>query len=138
MLLVMAKCVFCKAEKRSYMGSMPFCFQCANGSLKTPPAVKMNNPEAADARQALEKASLEANALAIEANKEFNLSMHQSPSGLPHPDGAQRIKNASSALSIARKAMMKAHTRFRNFLEHGVVPEDLKRVTDDKPDDPQS
>ena len=138
----MAQCVFCKAEKVSFMGSIPFCFQCANGSLKTLHVVKIDNPEAADkpgkdVRQALENASLEANALAIEANKEFNLS-NQSPSGLPHPDGAQRIKNASSALSIARKAMMKAHTRFSNFLEHGVVPEDLKRVTDDKPDHPQS
>jgi hypothetical protein len=112
----MAQCVFCKAEKVSFMGSIPFCFQCANGSLKTKPEK--------DIRTVLENANLEASVLATEANKEFNLSMY--PSGLPHPDGTQRIKNASRALSIARKAMMKAHTRLSNFIEREEVPDDLK------------
>jgi predicted naringenin-chalcone synthase len=53
--------------------------------------------------------------------------MGQIPSGLAHPDGVRLIKNASSSLSIARKKMMKAHSRLDEFLESGIVPEDLKR-----------
>jgi len=49
------------------------------------------------------------------------------PSGLPHPDGAQLIKNASRRLSTARKNMMTAHNRLDSFLETESVPEDLKR-----------
>ena len=47
-------------------------------------------------------------------------------SGLPHPDGSQRIKNASVGLSMARKGVLKAHTRLNDYLGRGIVPEDLK------------
>jgi hypothetical protein len=49
------------------------------------------------------------------------------PSGLPHPDGIQRIHNASREMDAARKEMMAAHSRLNAFLERGIVPEDLKR-----------
>jgi hypothetical protein len=49
------------------------------------------------------------------------------PSGLPHSDGIQRIKSASAKLSVAREQMMKAHHRLNYFIEHGTVPDDLKR-----------
>ena len=52
--------------------------------------------------------------------------MIQSPSGLPHPDGVQRIKNASDELSIARKEMTRAYARLTDYVERGIVPEDLK------------
>jgi len=52
--------------------------------------------------------------------------MSQVPSGLPHPDGTQRIRNASRELFRARKEMMTAHRRLDNFIESGIVPEDLK------------
>jgi hypothetical protein len=48
------------------------------------------------------------------------------PSGLPQPDGVQRIHNASRKLTAARDEMMKAHKRMRDYMEHGIVPEDLK------------
>src|SRR6266404_997113 len=48
------------------------------------------------------------------------------PSGLQHPDGAQRIKNASNKLSLARKEMATAHNRLNDYLSRGIVPEDLK------------
>jgi hypothetical protein len=51
----------------------------------------------------------------------------QIPSGLPHPDGVQRIKNASGKLSIARKELMKAHSRMEAYFGGKIVPEDLKR-----------
>jgi len=47
------------------------------------------------------------------------------PSGLPHPDGIQRIHNASREMDAARKAMMAAHSRLNDFIESGTVPPDL-------------
>ena len=49
------------------------------------------------------------------------------PSGTPHPDGVQRIHNASHKLTQARDEMMNAHNRMNDFIERGIVPEDLKR-----------
>jgi hypothetical protein len=49
------------------------------------------------------------------------------PSGTPHPDGVQRIRNASYELTAARNEMTEAHHRLSEFLENGSVPEDLKR-----------
>jgi len=60
------------------------------------------------------------------ANETFSAVMSQVPSGVPHPDGTQRIHNASRELDAAREEMMKANTRLNNFIEHGIVPERLK------------
>ena len=49
------------------------------------------------------------------------------PSGIPHSDGTQRIKNVSRQLSQARKEMMAAHDRLNGFLERGIVPDDLNQ-----------
>jgi hypothetical protein len=81
-----------------------------------------------DIRSALLQALLGATAAMDEASREFDDTIiHRIPSGLPHPDGSQRIKNASAKLSVAREQMMKAHHRLNDFIEHGTVPEDLKR-----------
>ena len=45
------------------------------------------------------------------ATEEFETVMGQIPSGLPHPDGVQQIKNASKKLSIARNELTKAYRR---------------------------
>lgn len=52
--------------------------------------------------------------------------MLQTPSGPPHPDGVQRITNASNELSVARKEMVRAYARLTDYVERGIVPEDLK------------
>jgi hypothetical protein len=70
----------------------------------------------------------EATARNNEATREFEATINQFPSGLPHPDGAQRIKNASDSLAVARKDKMKAHNRLNDFLGRGIVPDDLKRT----------
>jgi len=44
-----------------------------------------------------------------------------------HPDGVERIHNASRERDTARKEMMAAHNRLNDFNELGIVPEDLKR-----------
>jgi hypothetical protein len=66
---------------------------------------------------------LELTARVEEATRQFNAVM-QIPSGLPHPDGVQRIKNASSKLSIARNELMKAHSRLDEHLGGKIVPEE--------------
>jgi hypothetical protein len=60
-----------------------------------------------------------------EATREFNSAM-QIPSGLPHPDGVQKIKNASNRLTAARAELMKAHRRLDEHVSRNV-PEDLKQ-----------
>ena len=62
-----------------------------------------------------------------EASQKFKAVMEQMPSGLPHPDGTEMIRNVSSKLSIARKKMMTAHRRLDEFLNRGIEPDDLKR-----------
>ena len=62
-----------------------------------------------------------------QASAHFDEVRRAVPSGLPHPDGTQRIHNASRELSAARKEMMKAHNRLNDYLGLGIVPEDLKR-----------
>jgi hypothetical protein len=48
------------------------------------------------------------------------------PSGLPHPDGTQRIANASAEYSAALKEVSRAVERIADFKIRGIVPEDLR------------
>jgi hypothetical protein len=61
------------------------------------------------------------------ATAAFDAITNDIPSGIPHPDGKQRIHNASRQVTIARMEMLKAHRRLSDFLNAGVVPEDLKQ-----------
>jgi hypothetical protein len=49
----------------------------------------------------------------------------QVPSGLPYPDGTQRIRNIAHELAFARTELMRAHSRMDTFLVSGIAPEDL-------------
>jgi hypothetical protein len=62
-----------------------------------------------------------------QAIEEFEAVTGQIPSGLAHPDGVQRIKNASAKLAIARQELMKAHRRLDEHIERRLAPEELKR-----------
>jgi len=48
------------------------------------------------------------------------------PSGLPHPDGTQRIYNASEEYSASLHDLSRALKRLTDFREFRIVPEDLK------------
>lgn len=117
----MAQCVYCTADTNLYHGSVPICVRCANEREAQPPATTQQ------IRNALLQDVLKATAQNNEATTQFDSVMGQYPSGLPHPDGAQRIKNASTNLILARREMMRAHTRLNDFIERGVVPDDLKK-----------
>jgi DNA-binding NarL/FixJ family response regulator len=62
---------------------------------------------------------------ANEATKKFEEAIGGAPGGPPH-DGAQRIRNASRELSIAREQLVEAHVRLNAFVAQGIVPDHLK------------
>jgi hypothetical protein len=62
---------------------------------------------------------------AAAASAAFLAVTSQVPSGLPHPDGTQRIRNISHELTFARTELMRAHSRLDAFLVSGVAPDDL-------------
>ena len=72
--------------------------------------------------------AVDATAEQNEASDEFDDVLDQFPSGLPYPDGSQRIAKSSQRLSVARKKAMMAHTRLADFLEKGIVPDHLKKT----------
>ena len=61
------------------------------------------------------------------ANDAFEAITSEIPSAIPRPGATQRIHNSSRELTIARMEMLRAHHRLSDFLNAGVVPDDLKR-----------
>jgi len=61
------------------------------------------------------------------AAEQFHTVMREVPSGLPQPDGMQRIHNVSRSLSDARQKLTVARTRLDDFAVRGIVPDDLKK-----------
>jgi hypothetical protein len=61
------------------------------------------------------------------ALEEFNSVIEDTPSGLPHPDGVQRIKSCSKRYSEARQNMIRALERLNNFRSKGIIPNDLSK-----------
>jgi hypothetical protein len=60
------------------------------------------------------------------ASVEFNEVVREIPSGLPHPDGTQRIHNVGRELADAREKLAAAIARLNDFVSREVVPEDLR------------
>jgi hypothetical protein len=83
-------------------------------------------------RARLRKALLDTSARAKNASEDFWALLKETPSGLPHPDGAQRIQNASQELSIARAEMESAHSRLNLYLSRGILPGDDKMRIDEQ------
>jgi hypothetical protein len=79
---------------------------------------KVLNILQAEVAEALEKFKT-ANARLLAVTKEI-------PSGLPHPDGVQRIVNVSAENARARKDLRVARARLEQFREYGFVPDDLR------------
>jgi hypothetical protein len=103
----MKQCARCKAEMELHDDGAPICPDCS-------------------VRDTLTQEVRETTAHKADAFGKFEAIMLQPPGGLPHADGVQRIKNASKELSIARKEMERAYARLSNYLDRGIVPEDLK------------
>ena len=60
------------------------------------------------------------------ASKRFNEVVRDIPSGLPHPDGTQRIHNVARDLADARERLAAAIARLNDFMTRDIVPEDLR------------
>jgi len=61
------------------------------------------------------------------ATAAFDAVTSEISSALLRPGGTQRIHSASREVTVARMAMLRAHHRLSDFLNAGIVPEDLKR-----------
>jgi hypothetical protein len=107
----MAQCLYCREETSLYINGVAICLSCDNNQVRT----RLTHD--------LADATLQADA-AAEALKGI---MNDIPSGLPHPDGIQQIKNVSLELSKARDEMVKAHNRLDDYERDGIVPDDLKQ-----------
>jgi hypothetical protein len=121
----MAECAYCKADTELYNNGVPICLKCSNEPDNK--ASKKPLARAKSIQNILADEIVEATARTNKATQSFFDVMGQIPTGFPHPDGSQRIHNASRDLSTARKDLMRAHTRLDDFLKTGIVPEDLKR-----------
>jgi hypothetical protein len=132
----MANCFYCGAETSLHQSEMSLCAKCAEAMDAAKPAdATQPPPERAPlhkdyVRRILLLDVAETTARANTAAAEFKGIIGSIPTGIPHPDGAQRIHQAAHSLSNARKDMMQAHTRLGNFLRSGVIPEDFKRPKD--------
>ena len=111
----MAPCAYCRKETELYDGGTPVYVECADARAP-------QSSLAARLTQEVAAATERADA----ANAAFHALMRNLPSGVPHPDGSQRLQNASRELTTARQAMMEATLRLNDFLNHGTIPEDLK------------
>jgi len=119
----MAICARCKSqETQLYENGVPICLDCADGRTKP-------NPPATDQQTGatLLQDIIELTARSEKALEEFEAVAGQIPSGLPHPDGVQRIKNSAAKLAVARQELIKAHRRLDEHINRGTVPDVLKR-----------
>jgi transcription initiation factor TFIIIB Brf1 subunit/transcription initiation factor TFIIB len=111
----MSTCVYCQAPTELRDNGVSVCADCS--------ANHKNDP----IREQLTWHVLNTTAKKSEAFRKFQAVMLHFPSGLPHPDGVQRIHNASIALRMAQDEMARAYARLADYLDRGIVPEDLKR-----------
>jgi hypothetical protein len=89
------------------------------------PAAQQAPPALEKVRDQLQQELKDASERAATASAAFLAVTSQVPSGLPHPDGTQRIRNISHELAFARTELMRAHSRLDAFLVSGIAPEDL-------------
>jgi len=103
----MAQCSHCKDETDRYDGGdVPVCVECSD--LRRAGRQSSASERQTHTRTALFHDFLGATARYHEALREFESVMGQLRNGSPDP---QRIKKASSNLTILRKEMMMAHHR---------------------------
>jgi hypothetical protein len=120
----MAICAYCKTETFMYEGGdVPICIECSDARKckRFPPGSE------SEIRTILHQEFVSATERAKLATESFDATVSEIPSRMPHPDGVQRIHNASRKVSVARVEMMKAHNRLNDYLSRQIVPEDMKR-----------
>jgi hypothetical protein len=115
-------CAFCESEAEFVVEGVPMCKECTGKPESAMGKLNTNR----EIRAALQREILASAARAHAASEALSAIMSDIPSGLPHPDGSQRIQNAAHALAAARNEVMRAHSRLDEFLARGVVPRDFE------------
>ena len=116
----MTICAFCESEAKLAIDGVPTCEECSgkpDAELSKP---KTDRQIRADLHQEILASTVRAHA----ASETLIAIMRDIPSGLPHPDGSQRIQNAAHALAAARSDVMEAHSRLNEFLARSGVQND--------------
>jgi hypothetical protein len=113
------RCYYCGRGTELYQADVPTCVVCV---------IKRKDPDFLSSAsvhsrlvRGLEEATIELN----ELSRTHTRILAEIPSGLPHPDGAQRIRSISQQLSKARANVARAHSRLTHFTDSGIIPEDL-------------
>ncbi len=119
----MAKCIHCGSETELFNNGVPVCVKCVNEREANP----KNRLSEKQVHTVLTEQLADASARLKEASSAFTAVIAEIPSGVPHPDGSQRVQNASGELSNARRRVMDAQNRLNDYLSQGVVPDDLKQ-----------
>ena len=119
----MDRCIYCKSETELPDGGVPICVRCsdAGASKRKPPTSECQvlNTLHEDLQSAKDRVTA--------AHEAFEAITSEIPSAQPRPGATQRIHKASREVTVARMEMLRAHHRLSDFLNAGVVPEDLKR-----------
>jgi len=63
-----------------------------------------------------------------QASEYFDSIIRETPSRIPNPDGKLRVMKASRDLAAARMKFMDATTKLNDFVIHGTIPPDLKKL----------
>ena len=120
----MALCYRCNVETFVHSDGIPVCVRCLDlkNSKRKPSQMELG------IRTILVRRMVEAAARLSDATGTFMVVTNEIPSGLPHPDGIQRIQNAARELAVARKKVKEADADLNEYLNRGIVPEDLRET----------
>ena len=121
--VLMAQCAYCNAVTELYFANVPVCTKCTSEREANRKPAEVHSQIHTVLKDELAVATEQA----VQATETFLRVTTEIPSGLPHPDGTQRIHNASHDMSQARERMALSHKRLNDYLTSGIVPEDLKR-----------
>jgi len=120
----MVPCVYCKTETEMYeVGDVPLCIECSDCPNCSPITRKPTEPQI---HRILNEQLEEAIEHAVQASEVFFVVVTEIPSGHPRRDGTERINDASRGLSLARAKMAAAQRRLNDYVNRGIVPEDLR------------
>ena len=120
--LIVTLCALCESEAEVAIDGVPLCGECSGKPASEIEKLTTDR----EIRAALQREILASAARAHTASQELAAIMRDIPSGLPQPDGRQRIQNAAHALAAARNEVMRAHSRLDEFLARGTVPGDFE------------
>ena len=119
----MAQCAQCYTETELTLDGTMLCPKCTEEREESRKVSGLRSSIRAILLQEVEAAA----ETARRASRAFLKITAYPSSGLPHPDGSQRIQNASRVLSNARRRLAHADSRLNDFLCRDIIPEDLKR-----------